>query len=99
MEPLGRLLRRRPGNDGASFVAAMVVETCNSVIHDLLHLTEADARATSFRDGVIRAVVSHGAVAGLLQQRSTEICAEIDARLAKHGPAQNVVKRITTRLS
>ena len=72
MDSVGKLLQHT-GPDQATHTAALVVATVNAVLQERVGVLVRDARATSFQQGTIRIHVSHGAVAGQLNQRAEEI--------------------------
>ena len=99
MEPIGGLLHRRP-SETAAFSAAFVVGVMNRILQEEIQLGERDARAISFNNGKIVIGVSHGTVAGRIQQQAERIIEASNAALKKLGaPKMHQIRTIQTRLS
>lgn len=99
MDRLSGLLHRRP-SEGGAFTAAFVVATINRVLLEEFQFDVQDARATSFRNGSVVIRVSHGAVAGRIQQQSTAIVTQSNARLERLGASKLFqVTELRTRVS
>ncbi len=98
MDSVGKLLQHT-GPDQATHTAALVVATVNAVLQERVGVLVRDARATSFQQGTIRIHVSHGAVAGQLNQRAEEILELCNNSLARLGASRFRIQRIQTRVT
>lgn len=97
MKALGSLLGRgRPGEQ-AEFAAAFVIGAMNQVLQNNLHLAPTDARAQSFFHHTITIGVSHGAIAGQIQQAANELLAAANTKIQTTGGAGTSIKKILTR--
>jgi len=97
MKGIGDLLSRgRPG-ERAEFSAAFVVGAMNDVLQNSLQLTNSDAKAISYKNGTITIGVSHGAVAGLIQQSAQEILEAANKKMQASGLPANGITKILTR--
>lgn len=97
MKPIGGLLSRgRPG-ERAEFSAAFVIGAMNEALQKVMGISDADARAISFRQGTIIVGVSHGAVAGLVQQAVEKILTAANAKIKTSGHNHTTIAQIITR--
>lgn len=97
MKAIGRLLHRgRPG-ERREFAAAFVVGAINDAIDEVLSFKPKDARAISFLQGTAVVGVSHGAVAGSVDQSAAEIIERTNKKIATVGGPDKTVIRIVTR--
>ena len=97
MKSIGGLLQRgRPG-ERAEFSATFVIGAMNAVLQAALQLEPGDARAISYRQGTIVIGVSHGAVAGLVQQSASELITTANKKISTSGGAEGTIKKILTR--
>ncbi len=97
MKSLGGLLRRgRPGERG-EFSATFVVGAMNDALQAVLQLSSDDARATSFRQGIVTIGASHGAVAGLIQQSVAELLRAANEKIRASGGGPETITKILTR--
>lgn len=97
MKTIGGLLSRgRPG-ERAEFSAAFIVGAMNAALQNTAQLSAADARAISFRHGTVVVGVSHGAVAGRIQQLSEQLLLATNTKLQASGKAPDTITKIVTR--
>ena len=97
MKSIGGLLRRgRPGEQ-REFSAAFILGATNDALLQIVQLQPADARANSFMHGTVMIGVSHGAVAGLIQQSSVQLIEAINKKLQASGGGPETVQKIVTR--
>lgn len=97
MKAIGGLLHRgRPGEQ-REFAAAFVVGVINDAIVDVLGFEPKDARAISFLRGTAVVGVSHGAIAGSVDQAATEIIERTNKKIAAAAGPAKTVTRIVTR--
>lgn len=97
MKGIGDLLSRgRPG-ERAEFSAAFVVGAMNDVLQNTLQLSAIDAKAISFKNSTIVIGVSHGAVAGLIQQSAQELLEAANKKTQARGLPANGITKILTR--
>lgn len=97
MKGIGDLLSRgRPG-ERAEFSAAFVVGAMNDVLQNTLQFSTIDAKAISFKNGTITIGVSHGAVAGMVQQSAQELLDAANKKMQTNGLPANGITKILTR--
>jgi len=98
MRAIGGILRRGRGGEQPVFAAAFVVGAVNDALSVALRLGPGDARAVSFSKGVVVVGVSHGAVAGTIQQAAETILAQANRKISSAGGSEKTVIKIITRL-
>lgn len=98
MKPIGRLLRRGRLGEQRVFAAAFVMGAVNEAIRTIMRLEPSDATASSFARGEVVVGVSHGAVAGMIQQAAEKIINQANEKIFAAGGTNETVTKIVTRL-
>ena len=99
MERIDDLLRRAGGQEQTTYTAAQVLDACNRALRVVVGADDADARATSVRDGTVTIQVRHSAIAGRIRIARADILTSANEALGRRWPEASRPRRIVTRVT